>query len=188
MPLEIPRGAILPLIEPPSGANSVGKIFVMLVDGTSFGLPQRTFEIIQPNPERSRKKIMQLAQHIMGVKYIWGGSTDRGLDCSGFTNHMYGLIGVNIPRDADQQSAVGKIVAFRGYFDNLLPGDLLFFLGRTGRVSHVSMSLGGLDFIHSSNPDLKIGSFDSESPFYEARYKERFAFARRILAEGFRYE
>jgi cell wall-associated NlpC family hydrolase len=121
----------------------------------------------------------------MGVRYVWGGSTDRGLDCSGFTGFLYHMIGVNIPRDADQQSAVGDLVAFRGYMDGLLPGDLIFFVGRTGRVSHVAMSLGGLDFIHSSHPNVRLGSFDPQSPYYDARIQQGFAFARRILPAGF---
>jgi cell wall-associated NlpC family hydrolase len=121
----------------------------------------------------------------MGTKYVWGGLTGRGLDCSGFTNRLYHMIGVNIPRDADEQSAVGEIVGFRGYLDGLLPGDLLFFLGGSGRVSHVAMSLGGMDFINSTHPEVKLGSLDPQSPYYNARVGERFAFARRILPAGF---
>jgi hypothetical protein len=183
--LEIPRGALLPLTQPPSGAKASGSLFVLLPDGGTLPVSPRVCEIVNLNPDRSREKILQLATCILGIKYVWAGSSDRGIDCSGFTNHLYGMIGVNLPRDADQQSAVGEIVAFRGYLDNLMPGDLLFFLSRTGRVSHVAMSLGGLDFIHSSHPGVKYGSFDPESPYYDKRHHERFAFARRILVEGF---
>jgi hypothetical protein len=183
--LEIPRGATLPITQPPRGTAAHGNLFVLLPDGAMIDLSPQICDIVQINPERSKERILQLAKPLMGTKYVWGGLTDRGLDCSGFTNRLYHMIGINLPRDADEQSAVGEIVGFRGYLDGLLPGDLLFFLGGSGRVSHVAMSLGGLDFIHSSHPEVKLGSFDTQSRYYDARIEERFAFARRILPAGF---
>ena len=74
----------------------------------------------------SREKLLKLAQPVMGIPYVWGGTSEWGMDCSGFTQYLYKKRGVYLPRDADEQSVIGELVAFRGYRDNLRAGDLLF--------------------------------------------------------------
>jgi hypothetical protein len=134
----------------------------------------------------SRERLTAIAAPLMGIPYVWGGTTNQGMDCSGFTQYIYRQRGINIPRDADQQSNVGEIVAFRGYMDNLCVGDLLFFASNTGRIGHVAISLGGMDYLQSSHENgVHLSSFDNASSNYDAHADERFVFARRILKDGF---
>ncbi|MBN1902689.1 C40 family peptidase [Candidatus Sumerlaeota bacterium] len=130
-----------------------------------------------------KEEIEKIVEPILGIPYVWGGVTDKGLDCSGLTQYVYKRLGINLPRDADEQSNVGELVAFPDYMENLRAGDLLFFSG-SGRISHVAISLGGLDFYESVNRSgVRFSSFDPDSPAYNNRSDERFVFAKRILRE-----
>ena len=129
-----------------------------------------------------KEKIIKITKPIMGIPYIWGGTTEQGVDCSGLTQYIYKELGINLPRDADEQSNIGEIVAFPGYRDNLRAGDLLLFTGRSGRFSHVAISLGGMDYLQSAGKDgVHLSSFDPASPHYDKRTDEKFVFARRVL-------
>lgn len=94
-----------------------------------------------------REQMVEDAFQFIGVPYRWGGVTALGIDCSGFVQLLHRMVGVTIPRDADQQMDGGQPVE-----PPLQPGDLLFF-GSDGahrKISHVGMSLGGWQMIHSS--------------------------------------
>jgi len=98
---------------------------------------------------RSRPVVAQgddptiVARRFVGLRYLWGGTSPYGFDCSGLTWYAYRTIGVTIPRDADAQFAAGKAVAL----DEARPGDLLFYGVR--HVHHVAMYLGGGRMIES---------------------------------------
>jgi len=130
-----------------------------------------------------KNRILEITKPIMGIPYVWGGTTSAGMDCSGLTQFIYKNLGVNLPRDADEQSNIGELVAFAGYRDNLRAGDLLFF-SRSGRVSHVAISLGETDFLQSIGAKgVHISSMDPDSPLYHKETEEKFIFAKRILKE-----
>jgi cell wall-associated NlpC family hydrolase len=89
--------------------------------------------------------------------------------------------GLQLPRDANQQSLVGMLVATPWYRDALLPGDILFFVDRAGRTIHTGISLGGDLFIHASPPEVHITSLDPGSEHYSATWDHAFLFARRPM-------
>jgi cell wall-associated NlpC family hydrolase len=99
-----------------------------------------------------RARLIANTQPYIGVPYLWGGVTAHGIDCSGFAQLMHKLVGVAIPRDADQQCSAGRPVE-----PPFAAGDLFFFGGPGGHraVSHVGISLGpdydaeGWQMIHS---------------------------------------
>lgn len=91
------------------------------------------------------KYLVQQAQLLLNVPYLWGGCSAFGLDCSGFTQTLYRFIGVSLPRDASQQVSYGSPVTF----EERLCGDLAFF-GTDGRVSHVGMVADNNQIIHVS--------------------------------------
>jgi cell wall-associated NlpC family hydrolase len=94
-----------------------------------------------------RAQMIEDAARLIGVPYLWGGTTGNGIDCSGFARLLHAWVGVDIPRDADLQWSAAKPVE-----PPFQPGDLLFFgEGDSGRaVTHVGVSLGGWKVIHAA--------------------------------------
>jgi hypothetical protein len=97
----------------------------------------------------------RLAKGFLGRPYLWGGTSAKAFDCSGFTKTVYFMQGLVLNRDASQQVRQGIEIPLEDCWKKLQTGDLLFF-GRkankdqTERVSHVGMYLGNSEFIHSS--------------------------------------
>lgn len=83
----------------------------------------------------SASQVMTEARHLVGLKYLWGGASGFGYDCSGFTYSLYHRVGKAIPRDASAQATQGTAVSLTA----LRPGDLLFVAGSSGAVVHVVM-------------------------------------------------
>lgn len=112
---------------------------------------------------RLLSQITTTARRFIGVPYVWGGTSPRGLDCSGFTMRVYRMAGVNIKRLADEQYYQGKPVK------DPLPGDLVFFTTYLPGPSHVGIYLGGNLFIHaSSRKGVTISSLGD--PYFKKRY------------------
>lgn len=132
----------------------------------------------------SPDEILSATAPLMGVKYVWGGTTGAGIDCSGFTQFLYKSRGVFLPRDAEEQAIVGQAVAFAGepIERKMMPGDLIFFQNEQGRVNHVAVSLGGTRVIHSSGKDVHTSELDEEDPDHPNPLRKRVLFVRRIYA------
>jgi cell wall-associated NlpC family hydrolase len=118
-------------------------------------------------------RLIVTAKSMMGIPYVWGGTSVKGMDCSGFTKTVYFLNGLTLPRDADQQAAAGIMVDERREFGKLLPGDLLFF-GRRNKddssITHVGIWIGDMRYIHASGR-VRINSMDSaQSDFDRFNY------------------
>lgn len=116
-----------------------------------------------------------------GTPYLWGGITPWGADCSGFVQTIFGLHGVQLPRDAWQQSETEKDA---GTLDDLEAADLAFFTDREdGRPSHVAIALGRRRLVHLA---LGRGGYATEDlndarDAYVMKLRERFLKARRVL-------
>ncbi len=104
------------------------------------------------------------ARKFAGLRYVWGGTSAWGFDCSGFALRLYQSQGVAIPRDADEQAAGGTAVAA----GELLPGDLLFFAGPGGQgdIHHVGVFAGGSTMIHAPNSRSAIREDDFTAGIY----------------------
>lgn len=106
--------------------------------------------------------IVRTAKLFLGIPYMWGGTSIKGVDCSGFTRMVWFMNGVLLPRNASAQSKTGVHVPYpgkgtdsvdpdvmHGFCKELGKGDLLFF-GTLDKVSHVGIYIGGGLFIHAS--------------------------------------
>jgi cell wall-associated NlpC family hydrolase len=133
----------------------------------------------------TENSLVETSKKMMGLPYLWGGTSWKGVDCSGFTRTIYLMNGVLLPRDASQQVHVGKLIDTSTDYDNLQPGDLLFF-GRPPtdsskeRVVHVGMWLGNMQFIHSSGM-VRISSFDPSDENFDEYNLNRFLRAKRMV-------
>ncbi len=124
--------------------------------------------------------VLSSAQSMLGLPYLWGGTSVKGVDCSGFTKTAFFMNGYVIPRDASQQVLVGDpvdILDQEGHFDpskalkNLKPADLLFFAAGkanspNARVTHVALYIGNGEFIHSAGT-VRINSILKDANNYD---------------------
>ena len=124
-----------------------------------------------------RSKIEQNAKRFLGYRYVWGATGPNKFDCSGFTQKVFKIVGINLPRVSREQAKVGKYISF----DALKKGDIVFFdtkHRKTGKVTHVGIYLENGKFIHASSGGKRvmITSFKRR-----AFYKNRFLWGRRII-------
>lgn len=128
-------------------------------------------------------KLIQTAFRFTGTPYLWGGTSAKGLDCSGFVKTVYYLNGLILARDASLQIRHGfEIPSFQN-LDSLKKGDLLFFGSvRNGklRATHVGMFIGNTEFIHEPGM-VRINSLDSTRANFSRFRKNTFIGARRII-------
>lgn len=113
-----------------------------------------------------RELLIETGRKIVGTAYQWGGKTEYGTDCSGFTQSVFNIHGIRLPRDASQQIKVLKEYPISK--NDSQPGDLAFFQNETKRVTHVAMMTGPNRFIHSSG-EVKLNSFDPADNDYSAK-------------------
>lgn len=112
----------------------------------------------------STAKVITTAKRMMGSPYFWGGTSTKMTDCSGLSKVSYFSSGVILRRDAWQQALTGTKLA-AGDWKDARAGDLFFFGTRSGRVTHVAISLGGGRYIHCSGR-VKINSVDPKADDY----------------------
>ena len=127
-------------------------------------------------------RVLAAARATMGTRYVWGGKTLDGIDCSGLAQTAFAAAGVMLPRDADQQSLVGRLVATRYFTDALLPGDLLYYVSpQRGNVHHVAIYLGDGAYIEAAGPDVHVRSMTPGAAGYDAKRAATFGWARRVI-------
>ena len=134
---------------------------------------------------QTKKSLVETSKTLMGLPYLWGGTSPKGVDCSGFTKTIYFLNGFIIPRDASQQIYQGVLVDQDKDFSKLQAGDLLFFGKKATdttkeRIVHVGMWIGNNEFIHSAG-SVHISSVDEKAPNYDLYNINRYIRTKRLL-------
>lgn len=113
------------------------------------------------------------AKKYLGTKYVWGGASPSGFDCSGLLLYVAKKFGIDLPHSAAQQATKGTAVDKA----NLQPGDMVFFkTDGSGNVSHAGMYVGNGQFIHAP----KTGDVVKISNINDSYYQDKFAGARRM--------
>lgn len=103
--------------------------------------------------------IRKTAFRMMGTPYLWGGTSVKAIDCSGFVKTSYFANGIILQRDASQQALTGLKYECKDWAEKAQPGDLIFIGNKNGRVTHVAMYLNDGKFIHSSGR-VKLNSMN----------------------------
>lgn len=135
--------------------------------------------------ENIENQITATAKSFLNVPYLWGGRSYFGIDCSGFTQIVYKIFDLKLPRDAWQQAQFGEDVAFVG---EATPGDLAFFIkfaeeeDENPKIIHVGIMLNNSAIIHAHGK-VRIDRLDSTGIFNEEqnRYTHKLRFIKRFI-------
>lgn len=117
---------------------------------------------ISETTSQSGSAVVAYAKQFLGCKYVYGGTTTNGFDCSGFTQYVYKHFGVSLNRTAAAQYSNGKSVT------ELQAGDLVMF-GKSG-INHVGIYIGGNTFIHAANTSRGVTTDTLSSGYYKTNY------------------
>lgn len=120
-----------------------------------------------PPSQEKANIVVGYAKQFLGAKYVYGGASPEGFDCSGFTMYVYKKIGISLPHSARLQFTMGTQVSR----ENLMPGDLVFFETYKKGISHVGIYIGDNKFIHASSVGTGVTITSIISNYYSPRFK-----------------
>ena len=92
-------------------------------------------------------EIINYAKQLINAPYLWGGKSILGIDCSGFTQLVFQMCGISLPRDAYQQAKQGELIQNT---DDVQRGDLIFFINANNKIHHVGIAIDNNSIIHAS--------------------------------------
>lgn len=169
-----------------SAENSAGFAKVILPDGREGFV--RNNSVKELNSWKNSTipvgdNICKVASTMMGLPYLWGGSSSKAVDCSGFVQTVYFMNGIILSRDASLQALHGLSVNISDGWKDLQTGDLLFFgsvRNSKHRVTHVAIYKGDSEFIHASGR-VMVNSLDSTRSNYSSYRKNSLLSATRII-------
>lgn len=141
--------------------------FRVVVPGRSASDATGTNRVLPREEGALRASLVDSAKGYLGVPYLFGGTMEKGFDCSGLTGAVYRLNGLQLPRTSRAQFEAGSPIDLGAG----RPGDLVFF-GTNGsaRVNHVGMLVGGGTFIHAPRPGQGIRLDELRDPYYKKAF------------------
>ncbi len=177
-PLTVYAGTRLVLAPDAAVSGMEGWVLVTLPDGSDALADPAALAPVEPDACGSAAAVIETAQAFLGVPYLWGGLTERGIDCSGLMQIAYRVHGYDLPRNADQQlQAIPTVVDGT----NWQPGDLIFYGHPPDRVIHVMLALGDGRVVHAKgDQQVMVQSMDPAQPDYHARL-DSYLGARRVI-------
>lgn len=125
------------------------------------------------------ENIVKTACSLVGRPYMWGASSPKQMDCSGFTQTVFRQNGYVLKRDASMQVFEGVAVDTTNFPNNLKPADLIFFSPFPDRITHVGLYIGDYQFIHCSGR-VRIDSFNPKDANYNNYRRKSIRAVRRI--------
>jgi hypothetical protein len=145
------------------------------IDSLIYRVMEQTLESIIGLP----LSLVETAKQFLNSPYLWGGRTPFGFDCSGFTQIVFKIRGQRLPRDASQQSVMGKSI---NKLLELREGDLAFFCNEENKVVHVGIALPPDKIIHCSGM-VRMDKLDEKGIFNQqlGQYTHRLHSMRRVV-------
>jgi len=145
----------------------------------SFLLADKKYFLLNDTFDNKQTSIKETAYIFLNSPYLWGGKTNFGIDCSGFTQTVFKINGIKIPRDASQQVELGKTLNF---MNEAKLGDLAFFDNDEGNIVHVGIILNQNKIIHASGK-VRIDTIDFNGIFNNETksYSHKLRVIKRIL-------
>jgi gamma-D-glutamyl-L-lysine dipeptidyl-peptidase len=151
--------------------------------GATFSIGNRSFSFTGKTRLVSQKsdfpEIIKTSHLFLNAPYLWGGRSPMGIDCSGFVQLVFKVNGINLPRDASQQSLLGETIDF---VSEVKPGDLAFFDNSDGIIVHVGILLASDIIIHASG-QVRKDAFDHNGIFNSTlgRYSHKLRLIKRLI-------
>lgn len=149
-----------------------------------FSVNKDTFksggEVFYGELKNPRNVLIKQALKYFNAPYLWGGRSPFGIDCSGFVQVIYKMVGVKIPRDASEQVQLGRALSF---VDETEPGDLAFFDDEEGNIVHVGIIWKRNKIIHASGK-VRIDNVDQFGIFNVdlKRYTHKMRVMKKIIS------
>lgn len=161
---------------------------LILPDGRKIQIDKSNCELFAEWREKEIKDatiLTRTGKQFFGRPYLWGGTSSKGVDCSGFVKSVYFMNGIILARDASLQFLHGDTISTDQGYSKLLEGDLVFFgLAKTTKkpikVTHVGMYMSNGEYIHSSGR-VRINSFDPKAENFNNYRSVTWLGGRRVL-------
>ena len=115
----------------------------------------------------NNEMLIETALGLRGTRYVRGGTSRGGFDCSGFTRYIFAKYGVSLPHNSAAQSNRGRQVNR----ECLKPGDLVFFQTNRRCISHVGIYIGDGRFVHAASRGRGVTVDSLNSSYYSSRYR-----------------
>ncbi|PTX14351.1 SH3 domain-containing protein [Pontibacter mucosus] len=156
--------------------------YLPFFDGMSIRIGEERYQYTgrasNPSATATPAQLIKVANSFLKAPYLWGGKSVFGIDCSGFTQLVFGICGYKLPRDAYQQVSHGEEVHF---VTQAQSGDLAYFSNPEGRITHVGLVLEGQQIMHAHG-EVRIDTLDHNG-IYNAdrkRYSHNLRIIKRI--------
>ncbi len=150
------KNNFLPILQGSSLPNYNDQKFIINNNKISF-----QGNVSSPNKIGTKNQIVEDALMYLNAPYLWGGRSPFGIDCSGFTQVVYKINNIIIPRDAYQQAELGQGYSF---IEEAEAGDIAFFDNDEGKINHVGILIGKNKIIHASGK-VRIDTLDHQGIF-----------------------